>query len=55
MLFLNETGLATWVKAGKQFEMLGKNEVPGRTFATPAFSAGAMYLRTDKELYKFEQ
>lgn len=55
VLFLNETGLATWVKAGKQFEMLGKNEVPGRTFATPAFSAGAMYLRTDKELYKFEQ
>jgi hypothetical protein len=32
---------------------LGKNTVPGRTLATPAFSDGAMYLRTDETLYKF--
>ena len=52
VLFLNETGLATWVKLGRQFEILGTNEVPGRTFATPAFLDGAMYLRTDENLYK---
>jgi outer membrane protein assembly factor BamB len=55
ILFLNETGLATWVKAGKEFEIMGTNEVPGRTFATPAFSDGAMYLRTDENLYKISQ
>lgn len=52
LLFLNETGTATWVKPGKQFEQLGENQVPGRTMATPAFLDGAMYLRTDEHLYK---
>lgn len=55
ILFLDETGLATWVQAGNQFVNLGKNQVPGRTFATPAFSDGAMYLRTDEVLYKFKE
>ena len=55
VLFLNETGLATWVKAAKNFAVLGTNELPGRTFATPAFLDGAMYLRTDETLYKFAQ
>ena len=53
ILFLNETGLATWVQPGKTFAVLGKNELPGRTLATPAFSDGAMYLRTDENLYRF--
>lgn len=52
VLFLNELGLATWVSSGKEFEILGKNELPGRTFATPAFSGGAMYIRTDQFIYK---
>ena len=55
VLFLNENGLATWVQVGKEFAVLGKNEVPGRTLATPAFSNGAMYLRTDEVLYKVAQ
>ena len=55
VLFLNETGVATWIKPGKSFEVLGKNEVSGRTLATPAFSGGAMYLRTDEHLYKFAE
>ena len=50
ILFLNETGTATWVELGKKFEEMGKNEVPGRTLATPAFSDNAMYLRTDEFL-----
>ena len=53
ILFLNETGVATWVKPDKKFTVLGKNTVPGRTLATPAFSNDAMYLRTDETLYKF--
>ena len=52
ILFLNEDGLATWIESGQQFKLSGTNEVPGRTFATPAFSDGAMFLRTDEHLYK---
>ncbi len=55
VLFLNETGLATWVKADHRFAVLGTNELSGRTFATPAFQDGAMYLRTGETLYKFAQ
>lgn len=55
ILFLDENGVATWIRPGKEFVELGKNEVPGRTLATPAFSEGAMYLRTDEHLYKFVQ
>jgi len=55
ILFLNETGEATWVQPGKQFAILGRNELPGRTLATPAFAGGAMYLRTDEHLYKFAE
>ncbi|MBL8820290.1 MAG: PQQ-binding-like beta-propeller repeat protein [Planctomyces sp.] len=54
ILFMNETGTATWVAAGKQFRKLNENQLSGRTFATPAFSSGAMFLRTDEFLYRFE-
>lgn len=52
VLFMDENGKAIWVRASKKFEELAKCEVPGRTFATPAFGDGAMYLRTDEHLYK---
>ncbi|MFO0976169.1 MAG: PQQ-binding-like beta-propeller repeat protein [Planctomycetaceae bacterium] len=55
ILFLNEEGLATWVAPEKQFKELGKNQLPGRTFATPAFADNAMFLRTDEYLYKFSE
>jgi outer membrane protein assembly factor BamB len=52
ILFLEEDGHAYWVKPGKAFEIVQQNKVSGRTFATPAFSNGAMYLRTDSALLK---
>lgn len=55
ILFLNEDGLATWVRPSQEIEVLGTNEVSGRTFATPAFADGAMYLRTEEHLYKFAE
>lgn len=55
VLFLSETGLATWVKASRDFVVLGTNQVTGRTFATPAFSGSALYLRTDEHLYRFSE
>ena len=55
LLFLDENGLAHWIKADRKFEVLGKNEVTGRTLATPAFDQGAMYLRTDEFLFKIAE
>ena len=52
ILFLDENGVATWVRPSREFEEVAKSEVPGRTLATPGFSNGAMYLRTDEHLYK---
>jgi hypothetical protein len=55
ILFLSEDGLATWVKPTKEFEVVGKNQITGRTFATPAFHRNAMFLRTDEHLMKISQ
>ncbi|MEY3457317.1 MAG: hypothetical protein RL215_474 [Planctomycetota bacterium] len=51
ILFLDENGNATWVQAAAEFQIIQKNSLPGRTLATPAFAAGAMFLRTDEALY----
>ena len=53
ILLLNEEGGATWIQPGKQFKVLGKNRVTGRTLASPAFDEGTLYLRTDEHLYKY--
>jgi outer membrane protein assembly factor BamB len=55
VLFLNETGRATWIRASREFAVVGQNELPARTLATPAFADGAMFLRTDEHLYKFSE
>jgi outer membrane protein assembly factor BamB len=52
IVFLDENGLAHCVKPAKSLEVVQKNEVTGRTFATPAFVGDAMYLRTDTALLK---
>ncbi len=53
ILLLNETGTATWVEAKNTFASVQTNELPGRTFATPAIIDGRIYLRTERSLYKF--
>lgn len=55
ILFLSEDGMATWVKPTKEFEVVGKNQITGRTFATPAFFKNSMFLRTDEHLMKISQ
>jgi hypothetical protein len=55
VLFMSETGEATWVEAGREYKVVATNEIPGATLATPAFCEGAMYLRTDTHLYKIAQ
>jgi hypothetical protein len=41
--------------AGKTAEKLAENQVDGRTLASLATSDGAIFLRTDKALYRIEE
>jgi len=48
----SRTGLVTVIRPGKKFEVLGKNQLPGKIMATPAAVDGALILRTDEALYR---
>ena len=52
--FENEKGVVTVVKAGTKFETVAKNTIPERTLSSLAAADGALYLRTDKALYRIE-
>jgi outer membrane protein assembly factor BamB len=54
LYFLSEDGVGTVLKAGKQFEQLARNEMDERTYASYAVSDGALFLRTDKHLYRIQ-
>lgn len=49
--FLNTKGLCTVVKAQKKFEKLLENQLDDETIASPAISAGKIYLRGKNSLY----
>jgi hypothetical protein len=40
------------VKAAKTFELLAENDLQERTLASYAVSDGALFIRTDKHLWK---
>ncbi len=50
--FLNETGLATIITPGKKFTPVMRNTIDGSTLASPAFSGGSIFLRSDTHLYR---
>jgi outer membrane protein assembly factor BamB len=50
----SEAGVTTVIKPGREFEQLAQNELPGRIFASPAPYDGAIFLRTEKALYRIE-
>jgi outer membrane protein assembly factor BamB len=49
--FLNDDGVMHVVKAGPEYELVARNELGEKTYASPAFSNGKMYLRSFKNLY----
>ena len=49
--FLNDDGVAHVVRAGPSFELVARNELGEKTYASPALSDGRMYLRGFKNLY----
>jgi outer membrane protein assembly factor BamB len=54
LYFLNDEGKATVLRAGKTFEQLAENTLPGPVVASPAFLERAIFLRTDSHLYRIE-
>jgi outer membrane protein assembly factor BamB len=51
----NEEGVATVLKASKTFEVLAKNELKERTLASWAVDDGALFIRTEKHLYRIQE
>ena len=52
--FFSREGDCTVIKAGTKFEVLAKNSLDGTFMASPAVIGDAMFLRTDKALYRIE-
>lgn len=52
--FQNMDGVAFVVRAGTQYELLARNTLEGRIFASHAVSDGALFIRTEKNLYRIQ-
>jgi outer membrane protein assembly factor BamB len=50
--FLSEEGVATVVTPGKAFNRVAVNKVDGTALASMAVTSGAIYLRSDRYLYR---
>jgi outer membrane protein assembly factor BamB len=51
----SKDGGATVLRAGKKFENLAQSTLNERTFASYAVADGAIYLRTESQLYRIQQ
>jgi outer membrane protein assembly factor BamB len=51
----SEKGVTTVIRAGKKFEVLATNDLKERTFASYAVADGAIYLRTETQLYRIQE
>jgi outer membrane protein assembly factor BamB len=49
--FLNDNGVMHVVKAAGEYELVAKNELGEKTFASPAISQGQIFLRGEKHLF----
>ena len=52
--FQSEDGVGIVIKAGKRFEELGRNLLEEKTYASYAVAEDALFIRTDKRLYRFQ-
>lgn len=50
--YLSEDGVGSVVKASKTYELVSRNAIGEKTLASYAASDGALYLRTQKRLFK---
>lgn len=49
--FLNDDGVAHVVRAGATFDLVARNELGEKTYASPALSRGQIFLRSFQHLY----
>jgi outer membrane protein assembly factor BamB len=49
--FLNDEGVMHVVKAGPKFELVARNELGEKTYASPALSGGQLFLRSFQNLF----
>ena len=49
--FLNDNGDMHVVKAAPKYQLVSKNELGEKTFASPAISQGQIFVRSDKHLF----
>jgi hypothetical protein len=52
--FQSEDGVGTVARAGHAFDVLARNPLNERTLASYAASGGALFVRTEHNLYRFE-
>ncbi len=53
--FQSEDGVTTVIQAANRFVNLAQSKLDERTFASFAIADGAIYLRTEKQLYRIQQ
>jgi outer membrane protein assembly factor BamB len=49
--FLNDNGVMNVVRPGPKFDLVSRNELGEKTFASPALSQGGILIRTDRHLF----
>ena len=55
LYFTNESGETIVFPTGRKFEQLAANDLGERTLASPAVADNAIFIRTEKALYRIEQ
>ncbi len=51
----NEQGVGIVLQAGREFNIIRKNDMKERTFASFVPVDGSLYLRTETQLYRFQE
>ena len=49
--FLNDNGVTNVVRPGAKFDLVARNEIGERAFASPAFSEGQIFIRGESTLF----
>jgi outer membrane protein assembly factor BamB len=55
ILIGSREGVVSIVKAGRTFQLLSQNTLDGSIMASPATDGEALFIRTDKALYRIEK
>lgn len=53
--FLDEKGVCTVIRAGREFEVLASNDIGERSLASFAVDEGVIYIRTEKNLFRISE